>query len=106
MCLSYQVYYSLLVLFFYRGISSIPELLEPVLRPRTAKYCGNNNNNNTPRPCDLGLHIYFVPCLPFLRLACVFFLSGKASVALPSRILFFIFITGYPDLPQAPAPLA
>ena len=30
-----------LVLFFYRGISSTPELLEPVLRPRTALYCGD-----------------------------------------------------------------
>ena len=28
-----------LPLFYYRGISSTPELLEPVLRPRTALYC-------------------------------------------------------------------
>ena len=41
MCFSYHVYYSLLVLCFYRGISSTPELLESVLRPRTALYCGD-----------------------------------------------------------------
>ena len=41
MCFSYRVYYSLLVLFFYRGISSTPELLEPVLRLCTALYCGD-----------------------------------------------------------------
>ena len=28
-----------LPLFYYRGISSTPELLEAVLRPRTALYC-------------------------------------------------------------------
>ena len=42
MCFSYRVYCSLLVLLFFteRGISSTPpELLEPVLRPRTAFHC-------------------------------------------------------------------
>ena len=35
-------YYSKLCLFyFYRGISSTPKLLEPVLQPRTALYCGD-----------------------------------------------------------------
>ena len=47
MCFSYRAYYFWLVLFFYRGISSTPELLEPVLRPRTALYCENNNNNSS-----------------------------------------------------------
>ena len=37
-----------LPLFYYRGISATinTELLESVLRPRTALYCENNNNNN------------------------------------------------------------
>ena len=41
MCFSHRVYHVLLVLFFHRGISSTPELLEPVLRPRTALHCGD-----------------------------------------------------------------
>ena len=56
------VYYSLLVyqVYFNRGISSTPDLLEPVLRPRTAyiysivemNSCeNNNNNNNKTTPC-------------------------------------------------------
>ena len=30
-----------LPLFYHRGISSAPELLETFLRPRTALYCGD-----------------------------------------------------------------
>ena len=41
MFFSYSVYYPVLVLFFYRDISSTPELFEPALRPWTALYCGD-----------------------------------------------------------------
>ena len=41
MCFSNRVYHSLLVLYFHQGISSSPELLEPVLRSLTALYCGD-----------------------------------------------------------------
>ena len=36
-----ELFFLCLPLFYYRGISSTPELLEPVLRPRTALYCGD-----------------------------------------------------------------